>query len=232
MLAKLDELLQKDVTGRFQRSWFQRRETVMQFLSRRCSKDLLSFYLQRKPALLEEVSEPGLYLDAVSEVDLAARLHELGLLPVRRRKDFARAVCEYAVAGEDLYALWSDQIRTLLTNSEFEDLEARIRSELLPRLDGVRHRWESEYDGTETAEDHMAKYVEDLDMLKNHFAEDPSAVKAIKYQEAAVDEWIFEYASGDSTAERPWSSQSTDVPTFGAGERSIFDDIDTECTRG
>ena len=65
-----------------------------------------------------------------------------------------------------------------------------------------------------------------------HFAEDPSAVKAIKYQEAAVDEWIFEYASGDSTAERPWSSQSTDVPTFGAGERSIFDDIDTECTRG
>lgn len=228
MIAKLDQLLKKDFKGRLRRPWPRRREAVMQFLSRRCSRAFLSLYVQRTPALLDEVAKPDLYLDAVPEVDLAERLHEVGLLPASHREVFARTVCEYAVTGEDLYPLWSDTIRSLLTDSEFDDLEARIRSELFPRLDSMRYDLESQYDGAETAEDHMAKYVEDLEMLKDHFAGDAVAVEMIEYEEAAVEEWIFEHTGGGSTARRPWQSHPTDAPVLAAGERSIFDDIDVD----
>lgn len=228
VLAKLDHVLQDNFRGRLRRPWSQRRDSVLQFLSRRCSKAFLALYLKRNPALLDEVSVPELYLEAMREVDLAARLHEVELLPASHREVFARTVCEYAVTGEDLYPLWSDTIRSVLTDSEFRDMETRIRSEFAPILDNMRYNLESNYYGTEPPEDHMANYVEHLEMLKDHFAEDSSAVKAIEDQEAAVEVWILEHAGGGPPATRPWQSHPTNAPVLDAGERSIFDDIDVD----
>jgi len=45
------------------------------FLSRRCSKEFVSLYLEHDPDILDRVSEPGLFLDTVPEVRLAERLH-------------------------------------------------------------------------------------------------------------------------------------------------------------
>ena len=69
-------------------------------------------YFDRHPDLLDKVAKPGLLLHAVPEVDLAVRLHELGLLPDGHRKKFIATVSNYALAGEDLYALEDLGIRS------------------------------------------------------------------------------------------------------------------------
>jgi hypothetical protein len=59
------------------------------------------------------VAEPGLMLSAVSEVDVAVRLHEWGLLPEPQRLKFLETVTGYALRGEDLYALGDHEIRSV-----------------------------------------------------------------------------------------------------------------------
>ncbi len=107
-------------------------------MARRCSPEFLALYLAEHPDLLTTVSKPGLLLNSVPEVDLAVRLHELGLLPEIHRKTFVETVSEYALNGEDLYALDDDGIQSVYTEEEFVDFKQRVRTELVPRLDDIR----------------------------------------------------------------------------------------------
>jgi hypothetical protein len=69
--------------------------------------------------------------------------HELGLLPDRHRKKFIATVSNYALAGDDLYALEDLGIRSVLEAHEFDELLLRVRSDLLPRLGDIRRDWQS-----------------------------------------------------------------------------------------
>lgn len=226
MATKLDELQHGDTwKGRY-----RRRRATTQFLSRRCGKEFLSVYLRRNPGLLDEVASPGLFLDAVPEVDLAAKLHQLGLLPEEHRKRFVRTASSYALQGEDLYALWAEELRPLFTDGEFQELERRLRSELLPRLDDIRYEWESEwedqYDRTDTAEEHMSKRIEDLDSLEQHFARDTEVVEEIKRQRAALQSWIWDNMP-ENHESLPRRSGLPELPDLGNSGRSVFDDLDS-----
>lgn len=101
MLNKLDQLLK--TAPRAKGSWPARRPTwaVKQFLSYRCSREFLSLYLQEHPAFLDQVTKPGLFLEARAEVRLVPRLHELRLLPETYRCRFVETVSRYAVEGHD-----------------------------------------------------------------------------------------------------------------------------------
>ena len=57
---------------------------LLGFLTYRCSKEVLSIYLEHDPELLHKVCHPGLYLEAVSEVDLAERFTSLGSFQINR----------------------------------------------------------------------------------------------------------------------------------------------------
>ena len=69
-------------------SMFGARGNLQGFLTYRCSREFLSLYLQHDSDVLDEVSEPGLFLGSVPEVSLAKRLHEFGLLPDEHRRRF------------------------------------------------------------------------------------------------------------------------------------------------
>jgi hypothetical protein len=56
-------------------NWHKQRR-VDEFLTRRCARDFLSLYLTIHPYILLRVSNPGMYLDAVTEVGLAARFRD------------------------------------------------------------------------------------------------------------------------------------------------------------
>ena len=84
------------------------------------------------------MSEPGLYLNAVSEVGLAVRLYEFDLLPEQHRKRFINTVSDYAIQGEDLHALDRADIKHLFTDREFEDLLEKVHNQLIPSLKDVR----------------------------------------------------------------------------------------------
>jgi hypothetical protein len=200
------------------------------FLARRCSKEFLSLYLERNPGLLDHVSAPGLFLDTVPEVSLAERLHELGLLPEDKRKKFVETVSDYALKGQDTYALGDSGIESLFNGDEFEDLLHRVRTELLPRLDDVRRDCESDYSAGESAESCMRRLFESLQVLKKRFGDDESAAKIIDREIRQANDWV-----SDNTPEEPERSRRTlgkvEAPEKPQSARSIFDDIDADDDR-
>lgn len=227
MLTKLSELSRNKSYKSALLSTFGARRDLQGFLARRCSKDFLSLFLQRNPGLLDQISEPGLYLDTVPEVRLAKRLHEFGILPEENRRKFIDTVSNYALDGEDADALDDDGIRNLFTDDEFEELVRRVRVELLPRLGDVQRQRESDHSYGEPPEEHMQPLLEVFDSLKERFSDDESAVTLIDREIHRTKEWIDEHTT-EEPERRPRELGKVEAPEKPHSTRSIFDDIDAD----
>ena len=208
-------------------SW-SARDRLHNFLGSRCSKEFLIQYIDGHPDILERVSEPGIFLSAVSEVRLAIRLHKLGLLPEEHRKRFVATVISYALDGEDLYAVESIRIQSVFTPAELSDFRRRIRTELLPKLDEVRHAWQSNRDSDRAPDEHIQPLLDSFSALKEEFASESKIVSAINREIALAEAWISEKLADES-------DEDASDRTFGdieGGEdlsgqhRDIFDDVD------
>lgn len=195
------------------------------FLTRRCSKQFLTLYLQTNPDLINKVCRPGLYLSSSSDVALAIRFHELGLLPEESRKLFVEAVSAYAIDGEDMYALDSKNIRSVFTDAEFNALVSRVRAELLPRLSMVREAEQDGYTSDEPADEHMERMLESFKTLKDKFCEDAEAVRIIEREIVLAKEWISDN-DREFPDRAPRSLGTTETIDKPHGYRSIFDDVD------
>lgn len=198
---------------------------LQRFLARRCSKEFLALYLKENPDMLDDVSEPGLFLSAVSEVGLAVRLHELRLLPEEERKKFVATVSEYAIQGEDLYALEDTKIRSVFEDHEFEELLQSVRTQLLPRLDDVRLNWQLNHNSNEPPDEHMEQLLESFETLKKHFGDDQDAAKIIERETVRVNEWIAENEPEEQDI-KPRTLGNLETPDNPRSTRSIFDDVD------
>jgi hypothetical protein len=193
MLGRLSEF---SATTEYKSQWLSTwgaRDRLQGFLARRCSKDFLSLYIEKHPELLDRVSQPGLFLSAVSEVDLALRLHEYGVLPEDKRQKFITTVTDYAVDGQDLYALEDHDLRRIFTDGEFEELRRRVRYELVPRLDEVRLGWQVNHHSDQSAEDHMQPLLESFQTLRKEFTDDPEVVKIVERETEHASVWISEH---------------------------------------
>ncbi|MBM4094557.1 MAG: hypothetical protein FJ276_34905 [Planctomycetes bacterium] len=225
MLAKLEAVSQSKSYKSAWLSTFGAKRDLQGFLARRCSKEFLSLYLQHNPDLLDQVAEPGLFLDTVPEVRLAKRLHEVGLLPEEKRKKFVETVSNYALEGQDANALDDDGIRSLFTDGEFEALVRRVRTELLPRLGDVRREWESNHSSGVPPEEHMQQLLELFDSLKKQFGDDESAVKLIDREIRRTSEWIDENTP-EEPERAPRNLGNVEAQVKPQSTRSIFDDVD------
>ncbi len=199
---------------------------VYGFLARRCSKDFLSLYLQQEPAILEHVSEPGLRLDAVREVDLAVRLHQVGLLSEDKRAKFVQTVSSYAIEGEDLYALADDDIRSVFSEDELGRLIGRVRDELVPKLDKVRWSVQCSHVSFDSPEEHMRDLLDSLEILENVYAGDVAALSIIKRETRLAKDWIAETETPEEPKVEPRTLGDIDPSERNYSTRSIFDDID------
>lgn len=227
MLAKLEEFSQNKSYKSAWLSAFGAKRELQGFLSRRCTKDFLSLYLQRNAGLLDQVAQPGLFLDTVPEVRLATRLHEFGLLPEDKRRKFVETVSNYALEGHDADALDDEEMRTLFTDDEFEDLVQRARTELVPRLDDVRLEWESNHSPGEPPEEHMQQLLEFFGSVKQRFGDDEKAVRVIEREIRRTSEWIDEHTPEEPEIS-PRQLGKVEAPDEPHNTRSIFDDIDAD----
>lgn len=192
MVARLREFSASDkYKVQWLSSWGARR-TLYRFLADRCSKEFLALYLEQNPNILKRVSEPGLSLSAVPEVDLAVRLHGFGLLPEENRKNFIETVSNYAIEGKDVSALDDAEMRSIFTDNEFDGLVETVRTDLLPKLADVRMKVQSNHDSSESPDEHMQNILESLSTLKKRFSEDEDAVKIIERETVLANEWITE----------------------------------------
>lgn len=203
-----------------------RTESALQrFLARRCSKQFLDLYLGENHHLLEKVAKPGLYLHAASEVDLAVRLHEIGLLPEDARRQFVMRVSEYAVCGEDVYGMEHSGIRSIFKDDEFEQLVQEVRAGLLPRLDDVRSELELAYGSDQPSDEYMQQHLDLLETLKNYFGDEVSARELTEREIGLVNQWVADHASDEPEMQ---SRALGEVGPSGkpVSIRSIFDDVD------
>lgn len=225
MLVRLREF---STSKKYKSKWLSAwgaKSALQRFLARRCSKEFLTLYLEKNQDLLDEVSEPGLYLSAVSEVDLAVRLHEFGLLPEDKRKEFLATVSDYAVRGEDLYALDDIDIRRMFEDHEFEELLQNVRTQLLPELVDVRRNWQLNRGSSEPPDEHMQPLLELFETLKKHFGDDARAAEIIERETDRANEWIAENTP-EEPGRKPRTLGKVETPDKPSGTRSIFDDVD------
>ncbi len=161
------------------------------------------------------------------EVELAKRLHEFGLLPDEQRKKFVETVSDYALRGEDAGALNDEEIRSIFTGDEFEELVQRLRVELMPRLGDVRSEWELNHPYDQPPEDYMQPLLDFFDSLKAQFGDDESAVQDIDYEIWQLSEWIEENTPQE-LERSPRQLGKIEAPENPQSTRSIFDDIDAD----
>jgi len=201
---------------------------IMDFLARRCAREFLSCYIEAHPELPARAAEPGLMLSAVPEVDLAARLYELGLLPEALRLKFIETVTGYALRGEDLYALNNNDIRPMFTDEEFQDFRCQIRNQLVPRLAEVRREWESNFHASnESADEFMESLRDCFSILKSEFVGDADVESMVEKQSERLNEWVADH-SKDDTDDRPERTLGDlDAAELTEATRSVFDDVDT-----
>ncbi len=225
MIARLREFSASDkYKVQWMSSWGAR-WTLYRFLANRCSKEFLALYLEQNPDILKCVSEPGLSLSNVSEVYLAVRLYEFGLLPEENRKKFIETVSNYAIEGDDLYALDNAGIRSVFTESEFEALVRTVRTDLLPKLAVVRRKMQSNHDSSAPPDEHMQNILESFSTLKKQFSDDPDAVRLIERETDLANEWIAETDPPEPKIS-PRTLGTVEPSEEKHGTRSIFDDID------
>lgn len=207
-------------------TWHARRR-VDDFLASRCSKEFVVAYLEEHPEVFDRVSKPGLRLSAVSEVELAIRLHELGLLPETVRAAFVSTVTAYAIEGEDLYAVENLRIQSVFTATELAEFRFRVRDKLLPRLAEVRERWQENRDAEERADECLEPLLDSFKALKEEFADEPAIVSVIDEEIRLGKEWISN-RQDDGKEERPDRAFGEVEPStmLPPQERSIFDDVD------
>lgn len=225
MVARLREFSSSDnYKVQWMSSWGARR-TLYQFLANRCSKEFLAMYLEQDMDILKRVSEPGLRLYAVPEVDLAVRLHKFGLLSEESRRKFIETVSKYAIEGEDLYALQNADVHSVFTDSEFDELVETVRTDLLPKLADVRKNVQKNYDTSDQPDEHMQDILESFSTLKKQFSEDEDAVKIIERETDLANEWIAE-TEPPEPKRAPRTLGAVEPSEKKHGTRSIFDDID------
>jgi energy-coupling factor transporter ATP-binding protein EcfA2 len=217
----------------WQQRW-EKRRNVDRFLGERCDRAFLELYLEHHPQLLERVSNPGLRLDTVSEVDVAVRLFKLDLLPEQYRAKFVQTVVEYAVNGEDGHVFESSEIRQMFKRQEKKELKRRIREELIPNLANARHNWEYNLPSDEDPESYIQPYSDLLTALEHEFPGNPEVRKAVISETLTIRRWIEKAQQdmaerGDPRDQEPEYDSSDYSATGPSGEgasRSIFDDID------
>jgi hypothetical protein len=225
MIARLREF---STTDRYKVQWlstWDARWTLYEFLANRCSREFLALYLAQDPDILKLVSEPRLSLSVVPEVDLALRLHEFGLLPEESRRRFIQTVSSYAIDGVDVYALSDAGMRSVFTDSEFDELVATVRTDLLPKLAEVRMDIQNNYDSSESPDEHMQNILESFRTLKGRFREDEDAIEIIERETYLAKEWISE-AEPPELKMSPRTLGTVEPSEAKHGTRSIFDDID------
>lgn len=195
------------------------------FLARRCGPDFLSLYIQADPDLLDRVSRPGRYLNAVSEVAVAVRLHALRLLPEDRRRTFVKTVREYTLEGDDLYGLENSSIQSVFQPQEFQQLLEEVRTKLLPRLDDVTFNVEFNHPSGDSGYDYMQPYLDSLRVLRKHFERDVQATTIVDREIRRVHDWIADQPEDESRPARRRLGKMTQSEARDL-ERSIFDDVD------
>lgn len=226
--AIVERLCEFSSSEKYKVSWlssWDAKRTLHRFLATRCSKEFLMLYLEHEPELLTRISKPTSNLSFSPEVSLVETLHKFGLLPEDNRKVFIETISNYAIEGEDLYALDHGGICSVFNSEEFDELVQNVRATLLPNLASLRVSSQNNHDHSTPPAEHMQEILESFSTLKRQFSEEEEVVKVIELEEELVNQWIAETDIPEPKVS-PRTLGTVEPAEEKHGARSIFDDID------
>lgn len=222
---KLNAFIATSDTNDAWRSQYRATYRKMDFLAFRCSKDFLRMYTSENPIIFQQISNPSIYLDSSSEISLAFKLQEYGLLPESVRLIIKEAAFGFALSGRDLAAVTSTRIRKILTGEEYEDIKAKVLSELIPKLAEVRNNEQNSVRDNESAAEELSSFIESLDELKKVYPGDKTVTDSIAEQLKLLKEWIEDKDQDYTSTPQRQMEKIESIDEY-KQTRSIFDDID------
>lgn len=195
------------------------------FLAHRCDREFLVSYIRCHPQFIQHlpVYSP---LTVTPYVKVIRRLHELGLLPEKKRIDTVSTIRELAVETPD-FGFLQEGVRELLKPDELAEILESVRKNLLPNLDNKIQNQRDNYDTERDPETHFDDLVGAVKEYHSVFAEHPEAVEQIESALTRIEEVVEELRS-----EQPRERDSDDFyerGSTGGGHdesRSVFDDVD------
>ena len=226
MLLKINGLQHYIEDESIEFSGFWTKLQLLSFLSSRCSTGFLEMYLSHYPTSLDKLYDPKNRYLGSAEFDLAARLHQFGLLPNHHRETLVAKASKQLLEGEDCSALASRKIQSLYSDEELRELFTRVEEDLVPDLEDICESYESSYSLGEEPESHFQPLFELLSSLQDHFAEDQEMVNSVEWVEGELAQWIEDNCQvWEPDDDRREFDRVSEAGSPESG-RSIFDDID------
>lgn len=161
------------------------------------------------------------------DIDLVIKLNELQLLPENYRKEFVNYIAHFTISGDDLYVLRNEDLQKVFTTMELEELKQKIKTQLLPKLEGVRRKREDEFKtyNDDTSEEHMEDFFDKMNILQEEFREEENVIEVIENEVSKAKNWVDEHLfQKDERPDRVLDI--TEEKTIITTSRSIFDDVD------
>ncbi|MEU6578288.1 ATP-binding protein [Streptomyces sp. NPDC046805] len=221
ILRAADQETLTDCLG--QRVWHE-------FLASRCSDEFLALYTQAEPATIVRLTWFTSFLNVVDEPQVLARLQQASLIEPAHHQLIVERVTKLAVESPDAGWTWLPEWKSLLSDTEREQLLSHVKQQLPSRFDQILQDWRSNYNPDE-ADPHT--YFEELEIELNNyqkaFADDTDAVSAIDQALEKVNETIW--AIGEEfVPQGPYAAgpHRHSAPADAPHGRSIFDDIDDD----
>lgn len=201
--------------------------SILSFLSNRCSKDFLEMYTSKNPQLFDKLLKPSMYFRYSREVDLVVKLKKYNLFPENFRIQFIEYISHFTISGDDLSVFDDEDLQTIFSEEEVEDLRKKLKIDLLPKLKELRKKEENKFreDDIYTPEEHMEEFVSRMNILLEQY-NDSSIKESIEKEINMAKEWISETFYEDNTKSERKLNVSNDEALINS-TRSIFDDIDS-----
>lgn len=191
------------------------------FLRYRCSDEFLRRWARLNEANLAELTSFGMYIDAMWQPSLLARLHAAGALPESVRRAAVIQLTEHALNFDGGWL--ADDIATLLTSREREHLLDRVRAEVIPELQELIYLagdgWGDDVEPNQRYEEARTT----VERYLRAYVGDEATQEALADANAYIDERI----RSDDEDYRPASVRrlaEAEVP-IGTSDRDEFDDV-------
>ncbi len=199
---------------------------LISFLGRRCSASFLKMYVENFPEIFKSISNPNLSGNVPREVELAWVLHKNKLLPEDIRRTIVLQIEKYALSGENIDFLKSEDIQSLFLSTELIALKDRIRTGLLKLpISDMTDLWKSKFRKDDDAEYHMYTLKSNLYLLQEHFPDLIDLEERIEEEIENIDNWVSDNSIFEKLEEKD-SMQADVVSQPRIETRSIFEDID------
>lgn len=200
---------------------------LLSFLSRRSSKEFLKLFVNQKPEIFDIIVKPTMYFYYSKEIDTVVKLNRFGLLPEKYRKEFVEYISHHTLSGDDLYVLRDEDMQTVFSLEELQELKQKIRNDLLPQISDVRQKYENDFNDQDdyTPEEHMEEFYEKINILIEEFEEEDSICQSLEKERKKAKDWAEE--TDYEKREKPQRKLDLrDDNEQLISSRSIFDDID------